>query len=668
MSIINKQGDAAIHTKLTTIGRQLIAYGSLTFKKFSVGDSEVDYQSLAKNSLSGDAAQILRPVDNQPGIKFPIPKTALDGDTKYAISVPYPTDNQVVNAARERGFFTKPTANSTYKLQTTNTYLRNALKVTGGANGGTQLTLEGASNAATGDYVLVQWFTPNNTNSTATVGDLVEGTPGAFLWYKIIGVGGNSLTVDRPAPNFGGGSGNAYIFPGGDSIKGFYGPDSPGDYWDSNLLSFNAAYNATYTDVPVWNLTIIYDGSVPGATSDILHSSYPSKSHEGLRSYFNVGSLNQPVGVVHYSNYTVDNFYGEGFYKDTFVLELPTVMYHGQTTNKLGLTLKAGGTKKTLVSNNTGSGFSTPYYDLRDGSSKVVGKVFIDLKVAIIEDAEILSALSYASNRNWTLPPLKSANASRNSGTNTIWLTYRFAKTAGTSAYSTGSALSYGYQDTLHCQNLVSFTGIDGLNFDYVEFKFDLNDLRFMIDSSNAGSMNGAGFVANRLIMMAQITELGAAPRHDRWIEIDYTPQLQNYSSFSNGAITKNSLSAQIYRLTGADIRTAIQARLNNNAQYYQLGYMGAQNDLTFTEEVFLLGNIKTDIQATSYQTRFSILLNNGEFSTSRNPTWTPGTPVYISEVGIYDDKDNLVAIGKLMNPLLKDAYSLRFITADLDF
>ena len=669
MSFINKQGDAAINTKLTTVGRQQLAYGALNFKKFAVGDSEIDYQSLTTNNLTGEAAQVLRPVDNQPGVKYPIPRLPQDTDTKYTVSLPYPSDNQIVNSARERGFFQRTSTVAPYKLRTDATYMRKAITVTGGINGGTTLALSDTSGAVAGDYLLIQWFTPNNPNSGAVLGDLSVGEPSAFLWYKAIAVGGSSVTVDRPVPNFGGsGTGHVYVFPGGDSIKGYYGPDSPGDYWDPSMLAFNAAQNATYTDVPVWNLSIIYDNSVIGATSDLLHGSYPTKSMEGLRSYLDTNPSNQPIGLIHYTNYTVENYYGEGFFKDTFTLELPTVMYHNQVTNLLGVTLKAGGVKKGLV--NTTTGFSTPYYDLRDGSLRTVGKVFIDLKIAIIEDAEILAALSFASNRNWTLPTMKSVIAAPIVSTNTdkIWLTYRFANTAGTDDYDINTNLSYGYRNALHCLNLSSVSGIDQNTFDYVEFKFDFNDLRHLQDSSGIIDSLGAGFVANRLFVMFQITSGTARPEHDRWIEIDYTPNLQGYAGFSNSAITRNSLSAQNYRLNGSDIRAAIQQRLTNAQPYYSLNYMGVANDMTFGEEVFFLGNVKTDIQATAYQTRFSILLNNAEFATSRNPTWSPGTPVYVSEVGIYDDKDNLVAVGKLMNPLRKDAYSLRFITADLDF
>jgi len=672
MSFINKQGDPTINTKLTTIGRQLLAYGALTFKKFAVGDSEIDYQSLSVNNLTGQAVQVLRPVDNQPGVKYPIPRLAQDTDVKYDVSLPYPTDNLIVNAAKERGFFARSGATAPYQLNTVAKYVRKAATVTGGINGGVSLALSGAT---TGDYLLVQWFNPSNGNSTGVLGNLGS-KPSAFMWYKVMAVVGANVTLDRPMPNFGtGGSAHVYVFPGGDSIKGYYGPDSPGDYWDPNMLAFNATQNATYTDVPVWNLSIIYDASVAGAGPDLLSNSYPTKSQQGIRTYLGTNPGSQPIGLLHYTNYTVENYYGEGFYKDTFVLELPTVMYHGKTDNTLGLTLKAGGSKKILK--NSANAFATPYYDLRDGNNRPVGKVFIDLKVAVIENPEILAALSFGSNRNWTLAPLRSVGVGASSfettsseettkplPLSTMWVTYRLGKGPSTGAFAANT--SYGYADALHCTTLATVGDVNAASFEYLEFKLDFNDLRFLRDSSNMS--DGSGYVANRFYILVQITDADAQPEPDKWVEIDYTPSLQNYASFANGAITRDALSAQNYRITGNAVRTAIQQSLTRAQPYYSLAYMGAANDLTFGEEVFFLGNVKTDIQATSYQTRFSILLNNGEFATSRNPTWTPGSPVYISEVGIYDEKDNLVAVGKLMNPLHKDAYSLRFITADLDF
>ncbi|MFN3270319.1 MAG: hypothetical protein ACK42G_07025, partial [Candidatus Kapaibacteriota bacterium] len=66
------------------------------------------------------------------------------------------------------------------------------------------------------------------------------------------------------------------------------------------------------------------------------------------------------------------------------------------------LTLKASGAPKTITGVETS--LNTTYYDLTDIEGNVVGKVFNDLKLFVIEDQELLFAMSYKSNRSWTLP------------------------------------------------------------------------------------------------------------------------------------------------------------------------------------------------------------------------------------------------------------------------
>ena len=116
--------------------------------------------------------------------------------------------------------------------------------------------------------------------------------------------------------------------------------------------------------------------------------------------------------------------YGEKFKLDTPVLEIPTIMWHKSNTQKLGTTLTPIGGEQLLA------GLDTRYYDLADEQGFVVGKVFPELKVFVIEDQELLFAMSYKSNRNWTLPDF---NSSANGiappcpvitgGTNVTWTT-----------------------------------------------------------------------------------------------------------------------------------------------------------------------------------------------------------------------------------------------------
>jgi len=56
------------------------------------------------------------------------------------------------------------------------------------------------------------------------------------------------------------------------------------------------------------------------------------------------------------------------------------------------------------------------------------------------------------------------------------------------------------------------------------------------------------------------------------------------------------------------------------------------------------------------------------EFNSTTNPTWDGISSVAISEIGIYDEDKNLVAIGKLNNPIIKDSSITRTISFAIDF
>lgn len=77
-------------------------------------------------------------------------------------------------------------------------------------------------------------------------------------------------------------------------------------------------------------------------------------------------------------------------------------MWHKSTGSTLGLKLVANGPERILTG--ATKSLNLVYYNLSDLSGNIVGKIFTDLKIFVIEDQELLFALSYKSNRSWTLP------------------------------------------------------------------------------------------------------------------------------------------------------------------------------------------------------------------------------------------------------------------------
>lgn len=63
------------------------------------------------------------------------------------------------------------------------------------------------------------------------------------------------------------------------------------------------------------------------------------------------------------------------------------------------------------------------------------------------------------------------------------------------------------------------------------------------------------------------------------------------------------------------------------------------------------LNSVSTDVVQ-----NITCIAGRGEFGTSPNPTWTAGDPVRISEIGLYDDLNRLIAYGKFDRHVQKTA------------
>jgi fibronectin type 3 domain-containing protein len=138
--------------------------------------------------------------------------------------------------------------------------------------------------------------------------------------------------------------------------------------------------------------------------ADRKFGQFKSRNFGGFVSYIqNQQSVYKKLGIIHYSNDSPANTYGEGFNLETPKLELPTIMWHKSSDSTMGLTLVSDGDSKILTGTN--KSLNLLYYNLiDDNSGVVVGKIFNDLKLFVIEDQELLFAMSYKSNRSWTLP------------------------------------------------------------------------------------------------------------------------------------------------------------------------------------------------------------------------------------------------------------------------
>lgn len=524
MSYIIKKNEPLVNLKLTDIGRRNLSEGKLTFTHFGLGDGEMDY-----SSDNTSFVQVLRPVDNQHGIQYPVPNELGVFITPISILTSVPT--VVYSQADERGFFeTGETTNVDRTLCLLTDLISESI---------TGVTNEVIFNVTTntiindykntvgkGDYLYARIHCTNN-GSGDTIPHLmfiIESVDDA-VEYDISGVTtGTTLTIklDRNLPNFSDYYIEAYIYPGRDSIKDYYDNPNPIAYWYNGSLDFTSNCTLSDDNIPVWNMNIITIEDFIGIDSFLYKNKQNaiSRNYWGTAinyDYFYNNELHK-VGVIHYTNNSISNLYGEGFYQNTFKLSIPYLMWHKKqfsgagTGNSLGYTFVCGNELKRF-------GGNVEYYDLVDTETNqsVVGKVLPYQKIVLIENPELLSALSYKSNRNWTLPKPKLglAEAGGCSGNSlfgaiqpkeSLHVTYLFSDIDGLTG--------------IQCEDFATITNNTTTPKDVVfEFPKDYNNPNYSEFSylKNYDDYEGLGYRTKNILLLWQVTGENAKPSPSDW-------------------------------------------------------------------------------------------------------------------------------------------------------
>jgi len=516
-----------------------------------------------------------------------------------------------------------------------------------------------------------------------------------------------TVEVDRAIPDFDAmgvtGDARVYFFPSG--MQPFYDAFTPSYYWPTDAFNFESNCDISSDFVKIWNMNIPWTESPAGyAYPDLDYNYFQSSGYCGTKEYLgynsnagqtdtsstyyyntfaeqiNLSPSNQKaIAIIHYTNHDIDNYYGEKFATEifdptqsgatgqlgNFRLDLPWLMWHKSTGATMGESFytdprgfeslnldEVEYIQSSVNSNQVDPGLR--YYHLWDtnpnsnGYPNRVGKVWPDLKILTIDDDELVAAMSYKSNRNWTLPAPKLGlivpNTFNNtagsdvgvlSGTGqTMWVTYTFTNTA--------------FTQSLHCNY---YTNISGTNPDCPPDSADTT-IRFAGEfpflNSNPGS-SPSGFTANNMKILAQKVTGSTRPNPANWVEIDVTDQLSATSV--NGYITFSGLTGTTLQLTN-DMYTGASSnyRLENYIDLPQTG----DTQMNFGSEYFFYGSLKTDIQATIYEMQYMVNLGQAQFGHSSNPTWNGTVPPYVTEIGLYNLNKDLMIISKVQSPEIR--------------
>jgi len=527
-----------------------------------------------------------------------------------------------------------------------------------------------------------------------------------------------TITLDRSTPIMTGFSGNAraLIYPSGMTV--LYDFITPAPYWQTDTINFESPCDVVNREnTLIWNMNIPWSENPAGLFNNAYegYNQFGSVSYLGTKEYlgyqepsgqtdtsevYYYNSFDEKIvvtpkeqkaiAIIHYTNQDIDNVYGEKFATNPFdpqnptddtglarhfKLTLPTLMWHKSSQSSIGETFLIDPPnfdlcKPYYIKSKVNVDMNDPgirYFHLWDTNVDAnnnlnrIGKVFPDQQIVVIDDEEVVAALSNKSNRNWTLPSPKLSlltpntcfsNNSTASGilTNdaqTMWVTYRLDST--------------GFTNSLHCNYYSKIVGPSTGCTDSsqnVAVRFG-SEFPFLNEQWGAG--NFTGFCANELKILCQMTVTGEKPSPTLWREIDVTSEIS--ASTINGYLTVSGITGTTFEISTSSYQNAPTYNLSN---YIDLTPLNSTEILNFGDEYMFYGNIETDISATIYEMKYLVNLNRNQFTNTSNPTWTQGTTSYVTEIGLYDSNKDLVVISKLQSPEIRQG--IQQYTIKLDF
>ena len=527
-----------------------------------------------------------------------------------------------------------------------------------------------------------------------------------------------TITLDRALPTYTGLNSETYysrlyVYPSG--MTQLYDFITPAPFWQTDTINFESPCDVSNREnTLIWNMNIPWSENPAGVfpSVDEDYTKYGSVTYIGTKEYlgyqepsgqtdtsevFYYNSFDEKVvvtpknqkaiAIIHYTNQDIDNVYGEKFSTQPFdpqnptdniglarhfKLTMPTLMWHKSTGDTIGQTFWIDPPGYELcepfyIKSTKNIDMNDPgirYYHLWDlnpddnGNLNRIGKVFPDQEIIIIDDEEVIAAMSYKSNRNWTLPAPKLTLLTPNtcnfdnataSGLMTdpeqrMWVTYRFDTNSGAT-----SSLHCNYYTVIQPDNTVT------ANTQNVAVRFG-PEFNFLSQEQFSG------FSANSMKLLCQIVIGDARPSSTNWKVIDVTSGM----TLTNGYITQSSITGTTFQITIDNYNAASLEEPYTLSDYIDIPQNGQTNTLNFGDEYYFYGNLETDISATIYEMKYLINLGRNQFTDTSNPTWTKGTKSYYTEIGLYDSNKDLIVISKMQSPELRQG--IQQIVVKLDF
>lgn len=779
MSFLSDNHSDFLSARITQKGRNAISKGSFNIEFFQIGDSEFDYNF---NTLTGSTThqKVFSPFDYNTSVKYPI---GYDSDltTTYGIPTQFADSYTIRNVMGPAGFVSGSVTGSTISCPS---QVLDHTQI----SGGTTINVTSGNTFQNCEFV---------TLVLGNVGD--DNIDGNFnsLIYKVTGITGNTIYLDREIPNITSTDITGTVicnrceieYPDLESLdpntlpipvdtEGQLNPWTLNTVWttkpigadvsgtDENLTGYTSnRFVSTKEYLGYTKDSQIFTNLTGGTISGFSSSSYGSGFKNSTGDFVEVKPSEQRcVAIIHYSELGDTIADPERFFKyddyishltltgdtlavdyegddisdtDYFEVYLPFVQYHRtKCYKKVKVNVLSGGTftftdcqgnpreSKTLtvgdnqiISGTTLSNIDTksitgtstynivdyiePYFYgtyftmdttdyyikpttgltesrfelkfryLLDEVGNKVGKVFVNNKIIVFDDQELVAILDYRSNRRFTLPAPKvnivpSDTSAENSlitgnGAQTYWITYMFNNVDGVS--------SYNYLPCNYFTKVEVNVNTDNCNISYpsnISLKFD-DGFNYM--KTEFAHLN-TGYTAKHMYVLIQSTPSNELPASNAWIKIPITGLTTSFSGYLEpSGLTKNSITIT------KSMYTTNQSNTFDLETYMTSDYLGNTGSTTqpqFGDEQPFPGSIKlvraTDVE----QMNFLVNLPSGKFGDgvggngySQNPTFSSGS-VMITEVALLDSGKNPLVIAKSTSPLRRTGTQV--FSVKLDF
>jgi len=695
MSFLNSSNSEFLSARITSRGRNAIAKGNFNIEYFQVGDSEFDYNS-PFTALTGTTnhQKVFTPSENESGVKYPF---SLDSvySTTYGNPIlnnsitpirnvmgpagfvsDYVTDNVTVQCGIEQISYTKINGTNSLVLSTGNTFQNcEYITIVFDEFGGIDLpTITGKSNSLIYKVINYTGLTSttvltldrNMPNLTGLTGNVTVVRNKCEIEYPL----SNEISsVCSPEPYDPMGQLNPWtlnIVWGQKPIGGDYNglDESLSGYTSNQFISTKNYLGYTTTGQTFSNFT---GGTITGTTfknsfNELIEVLPTEQRTIAIIHYSELGDLrNDPERFFKYDDYIshktgttgddlslVTNEDGDDI-SDTeyFEIYIPFIYYHRNTTDTFGakFTMDTVDYYIKPVSGTTGSRFELKFRYLLDEQNNKVGKVFVNNKIVVFDDQELVAILDYRSNRRYTLPSPKlgltpsdgiADNSMMPTTGITAWVTYMF----GNTNVETLNSLPCNYFNKITSNTVPS----------QITMKFSGNSF-----SNMSTSLSGVkdGFVANKFYALIQT---GTTPSPNQWKKIDITSQIPGYTT---GYINPSSLTGVSFTITYSGYTGGtyfdFEDHMSGVTSDYLWNTTGSTTQPQFGDEQPFPGSIRfvrsTDIQ----QMNFLVNLPSTQFTTTQNPTWvnenTSGKP-FITEVALLDSNKEPLVVAKTSTPV----------------